>query len=68
MVLMVAGQIVAVRSLAPWGMQPLTVAYLELLVGPWEERQMARDFGAEYEAYVRRVRKWVPGPMARRYR
>lgn len=60
MVLMVAGEVVAVRSMALWVMLPLTVAYLELLVGRWEERQMARDFGPEYDSYARRVRKWLP--------
>jgi protein-S-isoprenylcysteine O-methyltransferase Ste14 len=60
MVLMVAGQVVAVRSYVLWVLLPLTVAYLELLVGPWEERQLARDFGAEYEDYARQVGKWLP--------
>jgi protein-S-isoprenylcysteine O-methyltransferase Ste14 len=60
MMLMVTGEVIAVRSLALWLLVPLTVAYLELLVGPWEERQMAREFGADYKAYARRVRKWLP--------
>jgi protein-S-isoprenylcysteine O-methyltransferase Ste14 len=60
MVLMAAGQVVAIRSAALWVLLPLTIAYLELLVGRWEERQMARDFGADYAAYARRVRKWLP--------
>ena len=60
MVLMVAGQIIAIRSLALWVLLPLTVAYLELVIGPWEERQMARDFGVEYESNARHVRKWLP--------
>ena len=45
------------KPVTPSDLVRRVVAYLELLVGPWEERQMARDFGAEYEAYVRRVRK-----------
>jgi protein-S-isoprenylcysteine O-methyltransferase Ste14 len=60
MVLMVAGLVVAFRSSALWVLLPLTIVYLELLVGPWEERQMARDFGSEYESYSRRVKKWLP--------
>jgi protein-S-isoprenylcysteine O-methyltransferase Ste14 len=60
MVLMVAGQVVAVQSLVLWIVLPLTVGYLELLVGPWEERQLARDFGAAYDSYARQVRKWLP--------
>jgi|SRR5581483_8402189 len=62
MVLMAAGEVLAVRSAWLWVLVPLTVAYLELVVGPWEERQLARDFGAEYIAYRRRVRKWLPVP------
>lgn len=34
MVLMVAGQVVAVRSVALWVLLPLTLAYLEFVVGP----------------------------------
>jgi protein-S-isoprenylcysteine O-methyltransferase Ste14 len=60
MVLMAAGEVVAIKSLAIWVLLPLTLAYLELLVGPWEERQMAREFGAEYDAYARLVNKWLP--------
>lgn len=59
-VLMSAGEVVALRSSLLWIMIPLTLAYLEWLVGPWEERQLTRDFGAEYGAYTRRVRKWLP--------
>jgi protein-S-isoprenylcysteine O-methyltransferase Ste14 len=57
---MAVGVVLAIDSLALWVLLPLTVAYLELLVGPWEERQLARDFGAAYKSYVRQVRKWLP--------
>ncbi len=60
MLLMVAGEVVAIRSAWLWLLLPATLAYLELLVGPWEERQLARDFGTAYAAYVRDVRKWLP--------
>jgi len=60
MVLMVVGEIVGIRSLAMVVLLPLTVASLELLVDPWEERQMTRDFGAEYECYAGLVKKWIP--------
>jgi protein-S-isoprenylcysteine O-methyltransferase Ste14 len=60
MVLMVTGQLIAIRSSILWVLLPLTIAYLELLVGPWEDRQMVRDFGAEYQSYARHVRKWLP--------
>lgn len=60
MLLMVAGEVVAVRSATLWVLLPLTMAYLELLVGPWEERHLARTFGEEYETYARTVWKWLP--------
>lgn len=65
MVLMVTGEFVSIQSLALWVMLPVTVAYLELLVGPLEEPQLARDFGAEYRSYARQVRKWIPGRRRR---
>jgi protein-S-isoprenylcysteine O-methyltransferase Ste14 len=60
MILMVTGEIIVVESVAIWIMLPLTLLYLELLVGPIEARELAKDFGAEYEEYVARVRKWIP--------
>jgi protein-S-isoprenylcysteine O-methyltransferase Ste14 len=60
MVLMVLGEVIAIRSRLLWCLLPATLAYLEMLVGPWEERQMSRDFGSEYAAYARRTRKWLP--------
>lgn len=60
MVLMVSGEILVVRSAFLWLLLPATLAYLELLVGPWEEWQLTRDFGASYITYATRVRKWVP--------
>jgi protein-S-isoprenylcysteine O-methyltransferase Ste14 len=60
MLLMALGEVVAIQSWGLWILVPMTIAYLELLVGPWEERQLARDFGAEYETYARRVQKWLP--------
>jgi protein-S-isoprenylcysteine O-methyltransferase Ste14 len=60
MAVMVAGEVLAVKSAFLWLMIPLTVVYLEALVGPWESRQLQRNFGSEYEAYVARVPKWFP--------
>jgi protein-S-isoprenylcysteine O-methyltransferase Ste14 len=66
MMLMVMGEVLAIRSAWLWLLPPATLAYLELLVGPWEERQLARDFGAAYTAYVRQVPKWLPRWTERR--
>jgi protein-S-isoprenylcysteine O-methyltransferase Ste14 len=41
-------------------MLPLTVIYREVLVGPWEERDLAARYGEAYVTYKRRVRKWLP--------
>ncbi len=38
----------------------LLVAHLFVL--GYEERALGRRFGAEYEGYRRRVRRWLPGP------
>jgi protein-S-isoprenylcysteine O-methyltransferase Ste14 len=60
MLLAVAGEVAAIRSRFLWLMLPLTVIYLELLVGPWEDRQLTATFGEAYLAYKRRVHKWLP--------
>ena len=60
MMLAVVGEGMLLDSRLVWVMVPLTLMYLEVLVGPWEERQLSTAFGKEYEAYKRRVRKWLP--------
>lgn len=60
MVLMVTGEVLAVSSRWLWLLLPLTLFYLEGLVGPWEERQLAGQFGLEYLRYQQNVRKWRP--------
>lgn len=61
MALMVMGELLVVQSALLWLMLPLTLLYLEALVGPIEARQMTRDFGEAYQAYSARVPKWLPG-------
>lgn len=60
MLLAVIGEVAAIQSRFLWIMLPLTIIYLEVLVGPWEERDLAAKHGEAYLAYKRRVRKWVP--------
>lgn len=60
MTLAAVGEALMLNSLLLWVMVPLTLAYLEVLVGPWEERQLRAAFGEEYAVYKRRVRKWLP--------
>ncbi|MBW3542887.1 MAG: isoprenylcysteine carboxylmethyltransferase family protein [Planctomycetes bacterium] len=59
MVLMVLGQVIVIQSQLLWCLLPITLVYLQV-AGRWEERQMTRDFGSEYAAYVHRTRKWLP--------
>jgi protein-S-isoprenylcysteine O-methyltransferase Ste14 len=60
MVSMVVGELLTVKSDWLWVMLPLTIIYLEAVVGPIEAKQLARDFGLEYESYSARVPKWIP--------
>ena len=60
MVLMVIGETLIIKSSVLWFLLPLTVLYLEALVGPFEARQLARDFGPDYYSYASRVPKWLP--------
>jgi protein-S-isoprenylcysteine O-methyltransferase Ste14 len=60
MLVMVVGEIMFIQSWAVWLLLPLTVLYLEVIVGPWEERQLVARHGDRYLAYKARVRKWFP--------
>jgi protein-S-isoprenylcysteine O-methyltransferase Ste14 len=60
MLLMVLGEILVVQSWLLWCLLPLTLLYLEGLVGPWEERQLLRQHGEQYVQYQRQVSKWLP--------
>jgi len=40
----------------------------DAVVRPWEERDLARRFGAEYERYREGVRCWIPGRISGRRR
>jgi protein-S-isoprenylcysteine O-methyltransferase Ste14 len=62
MLLLVSGEMLMVESAWLWVLLPLTLAYLEAVVGPWEARHLLRQFGPNYKRYAEQVRKWVPGP------
>jgi protein-S-isoprenylcysteine O-methyltransferase Ste14 len=60
MTLAVVGEVVAVESRWLWLLLPLKLLYLEVLVGPWEDRQLVEKHGARYLAYKRSVPRWLP--------
>jgi protein-S-isoprenylcysteine O-methyltransferase Ste14 len=57
---MVTGEIIALESHIIWLILPLTLAYLLIFTGPWEERQLTMQHGEHYLAYKRRIRNWIP--------
>lgn len=60
MTLAAFGEVAAIQSSLLWIMLPLTIVYLEVLVGPIEDRQLIAKYGETYLAYRRRVPKWLP--------
>lgn len=61
MTLTVSGEMIAVKSRMICLLLPLTLIYLEILVGPWEEHQLLAAHGEQYLAYKLAVSKWIPG-------
>jgi protein-S-isoprenylcysteine O-methyltransferase Ste14 len=62
MILAVLGEIMALKSRRVWLLLPLTIIYLEVLVKPWEERQLLAAHGERYLAYKKAVPRWLPKP------
>jgi len=53
------GEAGLLRQIWPLALLPLVLAYLQWMVIPLEESRLRESFGAEYEAYCRRVRRWI---------
>lgn len=53
------GEAAILHHIAPLVLLPLTIAYLNGVVIPVEEQRLAALFGAEYERYKTRVRRWL---------
>jgi protein-S-isoprenylcysteine O-methyltransferase Ste14 len=53
------GEAGILRQLAPLLLLPLVIAYLNWIVIPLEESTLGRVFGAQYERYRSRVRRWL---------
>lgn len=53
------GEAGILRQVWPILLLPLTVAYVNWVVIPVEERKLTEVFGEEYERYRVRVRRWV---------
>jgi protein-S-isoprenylcysteine O-methyltransferase Ste14 len=64
--LIVLGEVAALRSKAILAAIPLTFFYLEVLAAPFERRELVRRFGDAYFEYQRLVPKWIPRLSRRR--
>jgi protein-S-isoprenylcysteine O-methyltransferase Ste14 len=53
------GEAAMLHQIAPVVLLPLTIAYLNLVVIPLEEERLGAVFGAEYERYQNKVRRWL---------
>jgi protein-S-isoprenylcysteine O-methyltransferase Ste14 len=60
MTLMVLGEVIAIDSNWLWLMMPFTIIYLEWIVGPFEKKQMTRQYGSDYAVYAAKVPRWIP--------
>ena len=51
----------AVLLARPWPLLllPFALGFMDRVIIPWEERRLAASFGGAYDAYCRRVRRWL---------
>ena len=59
MAMIPAGVATMLGTATPWLVLPVFIAVIARNVIPLEEAVMARTFGADYEAYRARVRRWI---------
>jgi protein-S-isoprenylcysteine O-methyltransferase Ste14 len=53
------GEAAILHQIVPVVLLPLTIVYLSRVVIPIEEERLGAVFGAEYERYQSRVRRWL---------
>lgn len=53
------GEALILHQLMPLILLPFTIAYVNLVVIPVEEERLREVFGAGYEQYAHRVRRWL---------
>lgn len=59
LVLMLVGLAIGLGSAMPWVVPPTFVAIIHYRFVRYEERKMEAQFGADYLAYKRKVRRWI---------
>jgi len=59
LILVYVGEAGLLAQIWPLFILPLVVAYVNWVVIPVEEARLTEDFGAEYEQYCAKVRRWV---------
>jgi protein-S-isoprenylcysteine O-methyltransferase Ste14 len=59
LVLAYLGEAGILKQVWPALLLPFTVAYINWVVIPVEEARLAEVFGADYEQYRARVRRWI---------
>jgi protein-S-isoprenylcysteine O-methyltransferase Ste14 len=53
------GEAIILRQIWPLVLLPLTLAYVNWVVIPLEQRKLTEVFGEEYTRYQTRVRRWI---------
>jgi protein-S-isoprenylcysteine O-methyltransferase Ste14 len=59
MIILLSGIALLLGSLSPWIVLPVFIFIINRKIIPVEEAMLVQKFGAEYEQYRSRVRRWV---------
>lgn len=59
MVIFLGGVALLLGSLSPWIGPVVFGVLVQWVYIPWEERMLAAKFGADYDLYRRRTRRWI---------